>query len=499
MSLEEFFNDDTLGDSVWDEDDINIEAISSSLSNTTSLDVLKHTPLNLGAHTRHGDDRYPSWQHPQSLVGPPFIVKFSKLPPQFSVLEIEDLFQSKFTKFVKFKIFWELKKNPTMHDLKASQFDAYFVRDHKVAFVELYSAHDTEKIISQWTVPLEKYHGIIVTQAEFSDFKNYMEKNQLLNETDDPSKPYRLPAGSTSTGTSTSKTRRRSSATATNATPSLRKPRQKSTSNPFGSAKPVDTQSKILDIEQKLDELHIDDTTTLRRVSLGEESRETVLKKDGKITVLKRDKPNEAEEEEHKKSKEKIQEQRPISYSAMLQKSVNNTPSPTTASMNIPSAKTHLPTTGPAPDTTATDSNAVDSDPAKENTEQSENTGNFTFKDSSRDATAASERNQQRSSYRGGSNPRGRGGSRGRGGARGGRGGGGGSGIHNKHSNTGDGFRPNKFNSGSNTNNPYSVFRPASGFLRESINNPRGNHRGGSFNNRGRGGFSQRNNGFTAV
>ena len=59
MSLEEFLGDDTLGDSVWNEDEINLDAIN----NTTNIDVLKPAARNAVNSNNHPNDNgghYPS-------------------------------------------------------------------------------------------------------------------------------------------------------------------------------------------------------------------------------------------------------------------------------------------------------------------------------------------------------------------------------------------------------------------------------------------------------
>ena len=315
MSLEEFLGNDSLGDSVWDEDEINLDAIS----NTTNIDlfrpkVTKDETTNVGPNAgaqrpydrdrdrdrdRDNDGRRLGGQSPRIgstggvggnnefrrtyqdpafsmgsipyqrynnrsqdprlgghvdmsrggppeatnfadfMPSPPYIIKFSNLPPKFSNFDIEDLFQAKYTKFVKFKLFWEINRNPSIDEVKnGTVFEQNFKRETKVAFVEVYTARDMSKILTYWRAPLKDIYKIDTEPAKFEDFKEYMTKVKLLTDpNDDAGRPYVPP-----------------------------KPK----ANPFGTAKPVDTQSKILDIEEKMDRLHIEDTTTLRRLSQGE-------------------------------------------------------------------------------------------------------------------------------------------------------------------------------------------------------------------------------------
>ncbi|SCV03630.1 LAME_0H11958g1_1 [Lachancea meyersii CBS 8951] len=463
MSLEEFFNDNSLGDSVWNEEDINLEAISSPLTNTTSIDVLKHTPIRLATRAPEDSFGYPHSGAPGGIagsnqsMGPPYIVKFSHLPSQFTGPEIEDLFQTKCTKFIKFKLFWELNKKPAMGiALKNSSFfDANFTRDSKVTFTELYSARDMDKILNHWTQPLKELYDIVVTAADFADFKNYVEKTKLLNEADDPTKPFvpkKKPTGP-----------------------------PKAKANPFGTAKPTDTQAITNDIEEKYSKLHIEDTKTLRRLS-----------------------------NEGVSPTKPVVAPKPLSYSAILKRSVD------AAASQSPSPQLPLPL--PKEEVAVVQSNDEELDDAKEapsaevkkddenHDDQSQSSDNFTFKDTA---------------------PRGHGGYRGRGAGRGGRGGrsdrsdrgdhsgergshrgrGGGRGGFSRDNESGRKYddsrsRGGKFQS-SRDDNPYSVFRPASGFLRENVNtnSPRG--RGGrghsSGGGRGRGGYRGDRRGFTAV
>ncbi|CAI4726987.1 CBM_collapsed_G0043420.mRNA.1.CDS.1 [Saccharomyces cerevisiae] len=311
MSLEEFLGNDTLGESVWDEEDINLDAIS----NTTNIDILKQTKA--GEHQRDGHQQHPhgghgpmnrsrfsnagpfgggsmgdfaNHHHPlQHQQGPPYIVKFSDLPPRFSNFDIEDLFQAKFTKFIKFKLFWEINKNPSISTLKSgSIFDQNFKRDSKVAFVELYTSRDMDKILNYWTTPLKEIYHITTAPAEFEDFKDYSTKVKLLTDPkDDAGKPF------------ITKT-------------------QRSKSNPFGSAKPVDTQSKILDIEEKMENLHVEDTTTLRASLIPSSDSMATTATGSKITILKKQTPTE--EESHSATPTP----KPLSYSEVVERSVVN-------------------------------------------------------------------------------------------------------------------------------------------------------------------------------
>ncbi|CAL9737800.1 protein Psp2p [Monosporozyma servazzii] len=537
MSLEEFLGDDSLGESVWNEDDINLDAIN----NTTSIEVLKNTrsgdsnknqnnSLNPQGnphpnsmlhnsnrssslyhqddynnnnrsiiHSRSNTDHYGSNHQPQFdhqsnqspvIQGPPYIVKFTNLPPSFANFDIEELFEAKYAKFVKFKIFWEINKNPSLSTLKSgSIFDQNFKREAKVAFVELFSGRDVMKILKYWTQPLKDIYKINTEPAQFDDFKEYISKIDLLTDPkDDPSKPYIAP-----------------------------KPKP----NPFGSAKPVDTQSKILDIEEKMEILHVEDTEILRRLSEGEPL-------------------------ENLKPKVKILKKPQLSYSEVAQHSLventntKKTPTPGVYSNGIsvsPSSTLTNSNTARYNTDSSNDSRAVPSneniatvvkeetkgDTAIQNDEQSnasetneqenipdnnestcdndnkEGQKSFTFKNQEREATPNTQNYNK--NYRGGrgdyrgrggrggysrgdSNHRGRGGNysrddsnhRGRGG------------YNQRYNNDNNNNKNNSYNrqESEKKDNTPSLFAPASGFLQDDSKNERGGHNN---NTRGRGGY----------
>ncbi|CCH58491.1 hypothetical protein TBLA_0A07000 [Henningerozyma blattae CBS 6284] len=280
MSLEEFLENDTLGESVWNEDDINIDAINenplnNTISNKPKIEKsveneisTKKEPIR-PTKTVQPPPHDTSKDEPIIIEGPPYMIKFSNLPPKFSDFDIEDLFNAKQTRLVKYKLYWELEKYPSISILKnGSIFDQNFKRTAKVSFVEVMNLHDADKILRFWKIPLLELYKIKVEPAEFTDFQNYLKKQQILTDLiskdprDNPSKSYIPP-----------------------------KPKP----NPFGSAKPVDTQSKMLDIENKISNFHVEDTAVLRKLSEGslaigkETPNQTNPHPKEKIKVLKRD------------------------------------------------------------------------------------------------------------------------------------------------------------------------------------------------------------------
>ncbi|SCU88993.1 LAMI_0D12046g1_1 [Lachancea mirantina] len=496
MSLEEFFNDNTLGDSVWDEEEINLDAISisSPLTNTTSLDVLKQGPVKLGGPTSEARGPMGRGNVMPESGGPrmrsqPYIVKFSHLPSKFTRADIEDLFHTKCTRYSKLKLFWELNKKPPIGlALKnTGVFELNFTRDSKVAFTELYSARDMDKILDNWSAPLRELFDIYVTPAQYDDFQHYMAKTKLLSEADDPGLSYDPQAQHSRAQSShlqrdsqlppqQQKREPKHKQSGPGAEVAHGSPQQSSSpkKNPFGHAKPVDTQTKILQIEQTVNELHIEDTKKLRRAS-----------QDGHHGTA--------------------MAPQPISYSAILKKSVlAATPA---ASPHFEPAKA-MPSVSPEVE----EANSEPQDKTESDEEATETDGeevqpksDFVFKTTGREDSHGHERSSHhgneypgRGGYRGGRGDRGGGSYRGRG--RGGTQGRGG--FSNKKFD--DTRHKSKFNNGRDEN-PYSAFRPASGFLREGPSpgssrggrGGRGGHGNGP-NERGRGGYRNNRHGFTS-
>ncbi|GAV49151.1 hypothetical protein ZYGR_0N05570 [Zygosaccharomyces rouxii] len=548
MSLEEFLGDDSLGDSVWNEDDINLEAIS----NTTNIDILKtkthkqqgggnaevrpnpfgyrSPPPNHGVLESAGNNTNKINSVP---MGPPYIVKFSQLPQNFASVDIDDLFHEKFTKFTKCKMFWELNPNPSIATLNSGTiFEQNFKRENKVAFVEVITGRDMDKILKYWTQPLLKYYNIKVEPAQFEDFNEYNAKVKLLTDPrDDASKPYVPP-----------------------------KPRQSSKSsksNPFGSAKPVDTQSKILDIEEKVGKLHVEDTSTLRRIS-GSEPNNPQHHHQRKVTLLK--KPHEEESASSSSSAIEEPPAKPLSYLQVIKKTAEETkksPSSSSATTRLSSPATNpasiatatAPPAATAPSTTSTNttnpistaetsstSTPLEKDstspPSLENgAGKYDNHNNYqqqhhhnNYHNNNHQHQSQQNNGEDRPYYKRTSFSDNSTGFRGRGGGRGGsfrRGNGprGGGGFRNQNQNRRGG--PSNYNNSSNgsfnnyndhqqdgKNYPqdekhYSIFKPASGFLWENGNDKSINNHsqrgGGSSRGSYRGGRNRRNNGFTTV
>jgi len=526
MSLEEFLGDESLGASVWDESDINLDAIT----NTTNIDLFRqaknksndargHNPSHNSNNNNYHRDPHAfndveDIENNGSMPGPPYIVKFSNLPPKFSNRDIEELFQAKFTKFIKFKLFWELNVNPSIETMKnGTEFEQNFKLESKVAFVELYTARDLQKIANFWKEPLRDIYNINTEIAIFENFKEYISKADLLKN--DP----QIDAGR----------------------PFIE---HKHKPSPFGSAKPTDTQSVTLEIEKKMDELHVEDTTTLRRLSQNEGESAPLA------SLVRQSDPlidNHHHDASVEKPKITILKKPTLSYSEVLQKSVEETKKHGSAS---PTHSYYQSTESSPMTTTNLADSAIEDDETQTNTDNTSNaindnvegsktteTGsNETMADSS-DATQFKDKDNDRSgnnnsykSRRGGYTNRERGSSRGgyhnnRGGYNSDRGGRGG---YKSYSNNNDNFnKGSKYSRDQNDNNSsserkeknekadsqsYSLFKPASSFLHNEsssnndgrssnndhrgYNNNRGNDRGHGRGRGGRGGRGRGRGGF---
>ncbi|KAG0670278.1 polymerase suppressor [Maudiozyma exigua] len=512
MSLEEFLGDESLGETVWDENEINLDAIN----NTTDIDLFKHSKNKTNdarghSYGNNNNNNNSYYQRDNNMDmdddsngmidGPPYIVKFSHLPPRFSNRDIEELFQAKYTKFIKFKLFWELNINPSIDTLKSgSKFEQNFKRDSKVAFVELYTARDLHKIINFWKEPLRDIYEINTDIAVFENFKEYISKSELLKGPEfDASRPYI---------------------------------EHKSKPTPFGSAKPVDTQSKTLEIEKKMDELHIEDTTTLRRLSENDGKLGSLASLINQPIPHNNDTQNH-EETSQEKPKITILKKPTLSYSEVLQKSVEETkkdrsssPSNVYSISQTPENNIHsAPVESTSLDNAIDDDNVVEGETTNPNTESvntntvetDSNPTETKYKNNDRDSNRPRRGgyNNNRGYHRGDYNNRG-GHNNYNNNERGGKGGYSNRGNYSNNRNQ----RYNKEYNGTSTDDKndkaetqsYSLFKPASSFLgdnspdnrdrtfnnnhHDGYNNHRGNDRGrggrgGRGRGRGRGGFNR--------
>jgi hypothetical protein len=223
--------------------------------------------------------------------GPPYIAKMVNLPVTASDSFIEDLFKSRFTTFVKFKI---------VVDPSSNILETHIIK--KVAFVELESFGDLQKVLKWVDLYYKANRKVIVEQADFLDFQHCINFNKTKaqeidkiqqeflsnkqfghgfpDQDDGPHARHafpRSPLRSHQPLHSTPPLRRPSfGANHLSNAPPLVAPKNKA--NPFGTAKPVDVLSKQQEIEKKL--INLNGTTAQTLGPDGEPGDvETTIKK----------------------------------------------------------------------------------------------------------------------------------------------------------------------------------------------------------------------------
>ena len=233
----------------WADDDIDLASIS--------------VPIERSRHQSHHEAFGGSGRGVRGAPGdpgPPYIIKLSQLPVACNNLFVEDLFQSRYTPYVKFKI---------LVDPAADPLQTGIVR--KIAFVELESYQDYTKALKWHDLYYRQGRRVVVEMADFQDFQHSVKYNQehqqqlIELEQDVASGKFRL------TGSSGPMTRVSPIAPHRNLGPKLgshagagsgaetskpgfdtvlSKPKPKP--NPFGAAKPVDVLAKEDEIQKKL-------------------------------------------------------------------------------------------------------------------------------------------------------------------------------------------------------------------------------------------------------
>ncbi|CDR39444.1 CYFA0S03e03422g1_1 [Cyberlindnera fabianii] len=290
--------DDSLG-GAWADDDFDPSSISVPLMNNRPqhhpYESYHHSTPHGGPHSRggpplsgdHGRGPPPSFNN--RPAGPPYIVKLTNIPSYFGNDHIIELFESRFTKYVKFKLFWDVDYGALDHVQNPS--DALNKRK-KVAFVELQTSQEFDKVLKWVDIYIENGLGkLLVDPADFEDFKMFNELNGGLSKTDDPSLSmaqkralrgpqgpppallHRNPVPSHRPGpqllnhngpSNTAFPPIGNSQPKPHPIPPLHPPSPApppKKSNPFGNARPVDTLTKELELEKKLQALEINHTT----------------------------------------------------------------------------------------------------------------------------------------------------------------------------------------------------------------------------------------------
>lgn len=293
QSLKDFLSDTSFGEMNWADDDYDPSTIALPTFNTNNhTRNYYHDNLTYqsNSYSEFGSNRFSHNQHQHQYHdmsgpnSPPYIVKLTNIPSFFGIADIEDLFHSRFMKYLKLKVFWEI--NYEVLSLASDPLEA-LNRQKKVAFVELHTPQDLNKVLNWRDLYLNNGLGRVMTMlGNFQDFKTYNDIHQRVPEEDDPSvplnerklhqprRPMNPPQHNIDHQFQNNNRSQHSQAhneqlqrdfpvfqqqQEQSAAPPQQQQRRKS--NPFGSAKPVDTLSKELELENKLHELEINKTT----------------------------------------------------------------------------------------------------------------------------------------------------------------------------------------------------------------------------------------------
>lgn len=219
---------------------------------------------------RHGSMQYDN--------GAPYIVKLLNLPLTADNGFIEDLFASRYTKFLKFKI---------LVDTSTDVLRTLVIK--KVAFVELSSFQDMQKSLKWNDLYYKGGRRVLIELANFGDFQNCIKFNEVhhneLSEIEadflagkiKPNNGFSTHHGSMNhnyqRGSTLSESRNNGGFRLDLPlekgieTPKLTNQHKKP--NPFGAAKPVDTLAKDNEIDKKL--VHIN-PTTIRTINIEDEN-----------------------------------------------------------------------------------------------------------------------------------------------------------------------------------------------------------------------------------
>jgi len=211
-------------------------------------------------------------------LGPPYIVKLMNLPITVDKSFIEDLFRSRYTSYVKFKI---------AVDPASNILETHVIK--KVAFVELNNFNDFQKVTKWQDLYYKQNKRVIVEMADFSDFQNTIkfnsehgaeiarvEEEYAANKNnprfhDAMNSPGHPGGVHNRFGARTMGRQAQLQPPIHSASPHLPPLHSapapvKHKPNPFGNAKPVDTLSKQQEIEKRL--INLNNTTVQ---TLGED------------------------------------------------------------------------------------------------------------------------------------------------------------------------------------------------------------------------------------
>ncbi|KAG7798427.1 hypothetical protein KL944_004569 [Ogataea haglerorum] len=318
MSLGEFYADESLGGS-WADDDIDINSIAVSLHKPEPSNYFNRS--DQGSFGRgNGYGSYASGMGGDHMFNgrggrndamlrnlkPPFIAKLTNLPERATGRLVSDLFKSRFTQFEKCKVLKD--PHPSAPRFNTSSSGKV---ERKCAYVQLPSVRELQKVLKWNDVFIDRLR-IAVEVADFQDFVDVQKYNKEIGYDDEEEEkkqahsekapvekrkiatrpvngqeaaPVGSPSPVSSAGQSKPKPNPFGNAKPVDTASKLlalenqektlaaAKPVSQPKSNPFGAAKPVDVLSKQLEIEKKLQDLAIN-STTFKTIAGAEKEQE---------------------------------------------------------------------------------------------------------------------------------------------------------------------------------------------------------------------------------
>ncbi|KAG7827055.1 hypothetical protein KL920_005053 [Ogataea angusta] len=318
MSLSEFYADESLGGS-WADDDIDINSIAVSLHKPEPSNYFNRSDQgSFGRGNGHGS--YSSSMGGDHMFNgrggrndamlrnlkPPFIAKLTNLPERATGKLVSDLFGSRFTPFEKCKVLKDPHPPAPRFNISSSG-----NVERKCAYVQLPSVRELQKVLKWNDVFIDRLR-INVDVADFQDFADVQKYNKEIGYDDEEEEkrqahtekapiekrkiatrpvngqeaaPIGSPSPVSSAGQSKPKPNPFGNAKPVDTASKLlalenqektlasAKPVSQPKSNPFGAAKPVDVLSKQLEIEKKLQDLAIN-STTFKTIAGAEKDQE---------------------------------------------------------------------------------------------------------------------------------------------------------------------------------------------------------------------------------
>lgn len=233
MSLGEFFADESLGS--WADDDFDISSISVPVRHTSTSGM-----TNPGYQSRFT-------QQVSSSSGPPYIAKLTNLPMSATPTLLRDLFESRYMKFEKCKVL--LDPNPPLPRFSSQK------SERKCCFAQLASHQELNKVLKWNDIFIDRL-SVIISPAGFQDFQDAQVYNRQIGF-DDVEDEKRLTergggnaGGGVAGGVAGGENAGRRNGFGTGKPAGLgetkNEPPRHPKPNPFGNAKPVDVNDKVV-------------------------------------------------------------------------------------------------------------------------------------------------------------------------------------------------------------------------------------------------------------